>query len=127
MSSVIVTLSPVRCCTCGVVFGMDDYLDRKRRGDGATFYCSNGHGQHYGSELERLRKQLDSAHARLRHEQDQHGATRRELTATKGHVSRLKTRVANGVCPCCKRSFVQLQRHMATKHPDYKMEVKAER
>ena len=28
-------------------------------------------------------------------------------------------RVEHGVCPCCKRSFSALARHMATKHPEY--------
>lgn len=27
-------------------------------------------------------------------------------------------RIHNGVCPCCNRSFVNLQRHMKTKHPE---------
>jgi hypothetical protein len=27
--------------------------------------------------------------------------------------------VANGVCPCCNRTFQNLARHMAGKHPDY--------
>lgn len=27
-------------------------------------------------------------------------------------------RVGKGVCPCCKRSFTNLRRHMTTKHPD---------
>ena len=27
-------------------------------------------------------------------------------------------RVHNGVCPCCNRSFQNLQKHMKTKHPE---------
>lgn len=38
---------------------------------------------------------------------------------TKGVVTRTRNRIANGVCPCCDRSFTNLQRHMASKHPDY--------
>jgi hypothetical protein len=37
-------------------------------------------------------------------------------------VTKLKQRVANGVCPCCHRSFVNLHRHMAGQHPDYTKE-----
>ena len=28
-------------------------------------------------------------------------------------------RTGNGVCPCCKRSFTNLRRHMNTKHPNF--------
>lgn len=34
-------------------------------------------------------------------------------------AERLRRRTAAGVCPCCNRSFVQLARHMKTKHPDH--------
>lgn len=30
----------------------------------------------------------------------------------------IKKRVQGGACPCCNRHFVQLERHMATKHPE---------
>jgi len=45
--------------------------------------------------------------------------TERRLSAQKGVTTRIKNRVANGVCPCCKRSFTDLRRHMETKHPKY--------
>lgn len=28
-------------------------------------------------------------------------------------------RIAAGVCPCCRRSFTDLARHMSSQHPDY--------
>lgn len=31
-------------------------------------------------------------------------------------------RVGAGVCPCCKRTFQQLARHMKCKHPKYRTE-----
>ena len=30
--------------------------------------------------------------------------------------------MANGVCPCCNRSFENLRNHMHTQHPDYGQE-----
>jgi len=38
----------------------------------------------------------------------------------KAAAARLQKRVANGVCPCCTRSFANLRRHMETTHPEYK-------
>lgn len=40
----------------------------------------------------------------------------------KGEVTKLKKRIANGVCPCCKRSFCNLAAHMKTQHPEYTKE-----
>lgn len=50
--------------------------------------------------------------AQAQAERDQRLAAEREL-------KKIQTRVKGGVCPCCNRSFVQLTRHMKTKHPDY--------
>jgi hypothetical protein len=33
-------------------------------------------------------------------------------------VERKLKRVHRGVCPCCKRTFQNIQRHMETKHPE---------
>jgi hypothetical protein len=35
------------CCKCGTVFAMDEELQALRKRDGDSFYCPNGHGQHY--------------------------------------------------------------------------------
>lgn len=43
----------------------------------------------------------------------------RSAAAQRGVLTRLKNRVAAGVCPCCHRSFKQLSEHMKMKHPDY--------
>jgi len=32
---------------------------------------------------------------------------------------RLKKRIACGVCPCCKRTFTNLARHISGQHPEY--------
>lgn len=100
------------CCNCGVLFGMTDEFHDQRLKDGntRTFYCPNGHNQHYLKKSDaQLRKE---AEAKFVAEQDQHEATRRDLRA-------LQRRVKKGVCPCCHRSFVQLSRHMKSQHPNY--------
>ena len=37
--------------------------------------------------------------------------------AAQGRITQLQKRVQNGVCIACHRSFVDLKRHMASKHP----------
>jgi hypothetical protein len=84
-------------------------------------YCPLGHthvipGDGEAAKLQkRLERERDRA-ARLLAERDQIEAS---LRAQKGATTKAKKRAAAAVCPCCHRSFSQLRRHMAAKHPDY--------
>jgi chemotaxis response regulator CheB len=51
----------------------------------------------------------------------------REHSATRAQLTKTKKRVANGVCPCCNRTFKQLARHMKAKHPEFVGAVDAAR
>jgi len=118
------------CCNsqCGIAFAVPSSWDAQKRKDHTNFYCPNGHSQHYTeqSEEEKLRAERDRLAQRIaqrddeiRHQRELRAAAERQLSATRGVVTRVKTRVANGVCPCCKRSFSDLRQHMATKHAGY--------
>ena len=109
------------CCSCGITFTMPQwFFDRAREDNTVWFYCPQGHRQHYAnSEVTKLREQLERAQTREKHLQDQREAAERHASAMKGQVTRLKNRAKAGVCPCCNRSFVQLERHMKSKHPDF--------
>jgi hypothetical protein len=39
----------------------------------------------------------------------------------KGVKTRMANRIKHGVCPCCNRTFLNLQRHMTTQHPSFNM------
>jgi hypothetical protein len=115
------------CFTCGVQFGVSAKFNNNCRRDGRTFYCPNGHTMVYTEtsemklqrELKKAQDEKDFYEQRLRSEEASHAHTTNRLSATKGALTRTKKRIANGACPCCKRQFVDLHRHMTTKHPDY--------
>jgi hypothetical protein len=110
------------CCTCNVDFAWPEplrkaALDDHRRG----FYCPNGHLQYFIGETttakacrerDMLRAQLDQERARTRE-------LEKSASALRGQITKAKRRASNGVCPCCTRSFANLRRHMASKHPNY--------
>lgn len=121
-------------CWCGVQHGVPESLYRMverqhNSGEAQTsIYCPLGHQWSFSGEpnykkLERqlanTRAQLDQAYAAVRDERESRRATQRRLSATQGVVTRTKNRIANGVCPCCKRHFKDLHRHMAGQHPNY--------
>jgi hypothetical protein len=105
------------CAACGVVFAMTVELENRRRKDRDSFYCPNGHGMHFTGKTDE--QKLREAEAREVALQDQLRASIAEGEATRAVLLRDRSRIANGVCPCCNRSFENVRRHISTKHPDY--------
>lgn len=97
----------------------------KRRDDGKLFWCPNGHSQSYAKTTEQqLREDLErEKRLRSQAENDAHWAraeaksARTKETKAKNKLKQIETRVQAGVCTCCNRTFQNLARHMATKHP----------
>jgi hypothetical protein len=115
------TLAVHQCGSCGVVFGFDDEVDTARRRDHRGWRCPNGHSFVYNgeSDLERLEREAAQARRQATATRDLLEQEQRSHSATRGHLTRQKRRAANGVCPCCTRTFKDLARHMETKHPEY--------
>lgn len=124
------------CAHCGIVFGMTSGLEARRRSDGGRFYCPNGHHLTFGeSDEDRLRKRAelaerDAAGARRRQGWAEERADRIDLErqaeanrarTLKGHVTRLRNRIATGVCPVqtCRRNFPNVREHIASEHPTW--------
>lgn len=128
-----IAIDTLSCGNCGVYFGMESGQLAKVQADGSWFYCPNGHRIHYFETAnQRLEKERDAerqrrrnAEATLTHTRDQLDAERRSKAAYRGHLTRVKRRIANGVCPCCSRSFDNVRRHMASQHPGWLDELEA--
>jgi hypothetical protein len=111
-----------------MAFGMDREFYNARRRDHASFSCPAGHAQHYTakSESERLKDELENMRGTAKWYEDAYARQQverqrlqRVVSAKKGTITKLKKRAANGVCPCCTRTFANVARHMATKHPGF--------
>lgn len=115
------------CYKCGITFAMPQYFKTKRQEDTENFWCPNGHPQAFiKSEAQKLREQLEAEKRNsewwrsvAKNRDSQIKGVNIQLGKVKAKLKRTETRVGNGVCPCCNRSFVALARHMKTKHPDY--------
>lgn len=122
------TLVIETCCNCGIPFGITEEIRDRRLEDHESFYCPNGHGQRYTgkTEAQKLREELarqkqfkEWAEARAESYKDQAETAEARRRGQKAANTRLKKRIAAGVCPCCRRNFQDLHRHMASQHPDY--------
>lgn len=109
------------CAKCGVSFAVTDAYERRRREDHTNFYCPNGHGQSFAekTEAERQRERAERLQAQLTRREHDLQNERKHHSATKGQLTKTRKRTANGVCPCCNRTFANVGRHMSNKHPDF--------
>jgi hypothetical protein len=113
---VVVTCGTKSDGGCNVTLAMSRTTYEETKRTGRTWYCPNGHPRVWGGPTTEQR--LRDAEARQVHLGDQLRAA--EVAAEKARVeaARLLQRAANGVCPCCNRSFENLRRHVETQHPD---------
>lgn len=126
-------LAIVECAACHMDFGLLPRFRSDRRSDHETFYCPAGHENYYAgqSEEERLRSELaaqEGATTSARAARDRARAERdyekRRNAALRGHLTRMRKRIAEGICPVagCKRSGFKGDRmhmHLETKHSDW--------
>jgi hypothetical protein len=105
------------CYKCGVVFAMTEDFRQRRLRDRKEFYCPNGHGQHYLRESEG--QKIQHLEARLASAGEARDHYKRSRDTMRGVVTKMKKRIGKGSCPCCKRHFTNVERHMKSQHPDY--------
>lgn len=122
------------CPSCFIEYAVPKALLAKKLSDGGDWWCPNGHRISYTEsaadklrkERDKLKREKEAAEAAAARENrwrceavEEAAAAQRQLRAQKGVTTRLKKRIAHGVCPCCNRQFQDLTRHMASKHPAF--------
>lgn len=128
----------VLTCWCGIRHAIpselsDEQLRERDAGRQREVFCPLGHSHIPAgpSRLDReresvasLERQLDNSRTYNRSLRDQLEASERSKAALKGHLTRYRKRVANGVCPVagCRRHFTNVQRHVATQHAEWMAE-----
>ena len=116
-----VKLTTIDCGECGGTYAISErYRQHKFENSGTWHcpYCKTSWG-FTGSEIDNLKEKLrNEAKRREWVEKDLANAENR-VRAQKAAKTRLKNRIADGVCPCCNRTFQNLSRHMTSQHPDY--------
>ena len=121
---VATTYVAIECGGCGTPFAMSqEFYDRRRR-DHKNWYCPMGCVRHYSGESkeQRFRRELETERREnhdLRYRIDH---ANRSRAALKGQVTKIKRRVGKGICPCCRRNFANLKRHMEGQHPNWREE-----
>jgi len=113
------------CIRCGVDFAIPEDMIKSFRRSGGFYHCPNGHPQGWekGAEhtrIKELERELEQERERKRLALARENEAKAQLTKAEAKIEKQKKRTRAGVCPCCDRTFSQLARHMATKHPEAK-------
>jgi hypothetical protein len=115
----VMDFTMVECCNCGTPFFMTTRLREAFKKNGDWFYCPNGHQQHYSKTTEQiLKEKLEEEKARAKKEAEDLTNRLLDTLNEKNKLQRQLKRVHKGTCPCCKKSFENLKRHIASKHPE---------
>ena len=117
------------CANCGVTVVLPQEVMSMRRKDGERFYCYNGHSLHFSkskSAEQKLKgllanetRRKNDALRRANEAQAEADKMKRKNKAERAAKTRLKNRIMAGVCPCCNRTFKNLQQHMEGQHKDF--------
>ena len=120
------------CPACGVVYAITEDYEERRRNDGIGFMCPNGHTANFGTSridqekknTENQRRIAEDLRTTLKATRDQLRASERSKASVKGHLTRIRNRIANGVCPVpeCQRSFSNVKAHIENEHPRWSTE-----
>lgn len=110
-------------------------LDTHNDGGQFALFCPLGHkfvpsGE---TDVDRLKRELAQAErsadyhrGEAKRARERNQLERRRTAAAKGQLTKMRNRVARGVCPdgSCHRSFTNLHDHVATMHPELLETVK---
>ena len=107
------------CFICGIAIAMTRDQRRQFNEKGLTITCVLGHRtMRRESDNQRLQRALERAQDRVTALETDRRNYQDILDVELKKRKKLESRVRDGVCPHCHRSFQNLKRHLASKHGD---------
>ena len=117
----VTELTTLQCGSCGVWHAIPTTMHASAVEAGGFWTCPNGHRRGY-TEGRKAREEVLRERDRLRQKLAERDDTiAKEMSArmkAEAALKSAKSRAARGVCPCCNRTFLNVQKHMRTKHPE---------
>lgn len=115
------TLVGMCCGQCGISFAVPQsfHEEQKKLGPKGGWYCPNGHSRCFSkSKITELEERNTALSLIIDRQRDTIQSKDHVIRATRAAKTRLKNRVAAGVCPCCNRTFSNLAAHFKNMHPE---------
>lgn len=115
-----IEFSQLVCGGCGIPYYVPSEWMKVKVNEKASFNCPNGCDRVFTGKSE-AEKVKDKYEQLLREKNQLQKVLENKIMDTiveKRKVEDQLKRVHKGVCPCCNRTFSDLQKHMKTKHPE---------
>lgn len=134
---VAIELQTITCYlgTCGITFAVPTLWHAAKVSDHTDFVCPNGHYQHFlaktkeeqlREELQKARNALDYQRKRGDRLEDDKQHLKRQVSAQRGQVTKLKRKAAAGECAFCHQQFPDVASHVESEHPTEKAAAESE-
>lgn len=112
-----------QCGTCAVWHTVPEIIYKNHRSEGGFHSCPNGHQRGWDKgtdaiERENTRRERDRLKQEAARLAEEIAAEKARADAAEKKYLQARRRSAAGVCPCCNRTFANMQRHMKAKHPN---------
>lgn len=112
-----------QCGTCAVWHTIPEIKYDSCKREGGFWTCPNGHSRGWDRgtqevERERIRQERDRLKQDAARMADEIAAERKRAEEAEKKLLQTKRRANAGVCQCCNRTFLNVQRHMKSKHPN---------
>lgn len=106
------------CCSCFAPFAMSAEHYRLRKEDKKSFWCpACGTSMSYreSESARRIREAEQRADTAVR----EAATARGQLRTVTRQAEKMRKRIRNGLCPCCRRNFPSLGEHIRKQHPEF--------
>jgi hypothetical protein len=115
------------CPECFIHYAAPRAMFDRKNQESEHWFCPNGHRIVFKvsaltkaqQERDALRRERDRFAQNEAYLNDRLTFAERQRTALKGQLTKVNRRIGRGVCPCCNRTFADLQRHMTAKHAGF--------
>lgn len=110
-----ISFEMIVCCSCKVPFMVTQQHRQKLKDSGDTFYCPNGHAQHYtDTECKRTKAAL----AKAKQDIDDLEKWNNKLAQDKWALVDKLREARKKDCPHCSKRYINLERHIKKQHPN---------
>lgn len=118
MTTISTEIVIIGCGECGGPIALTKRQQQQLKDNHKTFYCPVGHSRYYPAlnEAEQLRADLEQELEYSLKLKSSNDDLLLKLSDQNKELKRVNRRAEVGVCQKCHRTFVNVQRHMATKH-----------
>lgn len=116
----VVDFQMIECGGCGIPFFVPTRWLNQRIQNKGEFHCPNGCNRIFigKTEAEKAKERIEQLKVESAKKEQELQDKWLDALGEKNKLERKLKRVHKGVCPCCNRTFINLQRHMKTKHPE---------